>query len=328
LNYLTFLRCTSSKVTLLVVYVACVQMNIFLAPDDDEEVDIPSQDPSEAHHSIRETVSSTASSSNETPTPHTSIVDTKCNNDTLDLDKKVGVGRGSDSLDVPNESLLVSTGPQESDKTGNKLSRRSQEKVHQPESSTTSTSASTSASTGGEENDKQQVVIDSRTIDLLETRVYALVDELLEVDGMSVIKKNIVSLLCKSIGIFFNGTFIKWMRHQSMSETAVSQISSLLSTIRELFWPNDVLIVFGAAETDEIAQLEADEKLRSESLLTLNTLLPNILQGHRIVERLFLLLDNPFILKSVAYMIVDLLIIELFPELANKLSGMDSLQER
>mmetsp|Transcript_7629 Transcript_7629/g.12846 ORF Transcript_7629/g.12846 Transcript_7629/m.12846 type:complete len:1540 (+) Transcript_7629:186-4805(+) len=259
------------------------EMNIFLAPDDDEEVDIPSQDPSEAHHSIRETVSSTASSSNETPTPHTSIVDTKCNNDTLDLDKKVGVGRGSDSLDVPNESLLVSTGPQESDKTGNKLSRRSQEKVHQPESSTTSTSASTSASTGGEENDKQQVVIDSRTIDLLETRVYALVDELLEVDGMSVIKKNIVSLLCKSIGIFFNGTFIKWMRHQSMSETAVSQISSLLSTIRELFWPNDVLIVFGAAETDEIAQLEADEKLRSESLLTLNTLLPNILQVPSIV---------------------------------------------
>jgi hypothetical protein len=44
------------------------------------------------------------------------------------------------------------------------------------------------------------------------------------------------------------------------------------------------------------------------------------------VERLFLLFDNPYILKSLAYMIVDILIIDLFPELANKLSGMDSLQ--
>lgn len=51
-------------------------------------------------------------------------------------------------------------------------------------------------------------------------------------------------------------------------------------------------------------------------------------QGHQIVERLFCLFDNPFVLKSMAYMLVDVLLIELFPELANKLSGMDALQQQ
>ena len=48
-------------------------------------------------------------------------------------------------------------------------------------------------------------------------------------------------------------------------------------------------------------------------------------QGHQVVERVFCLLDNPYVLKSLAYMMVDVLLIDLFPELANKLSGMDSL---
>ena len=38
-----------------------------------------------------------------------------------------------------------------------------------------------------------------------------------------------------------------------------------------------------------------------------------------------MLLENPYVLKSLAYMLVDLLLIELFPELATKLTGMDAL---
>lgn len=37
------------------------------------------------------------------------------------------------------------------------------------------------------------------------------------------------------------------------------------------------------------------------------------------------LLDNPYILKSIAYMIIDMLLIELFPELTGKLAGMDAI---
>ena len=123
-----------------------------------------------------------------------------------------------------------------------------------------------------------KVVIDPRIIDLLESRVYALVDELLEVEGMGIIKKNIVTLLCKSIGIFFNGTFIKWMQHQAQPETAASQISSLVAMIRTMFWPNDLLIEFGTAEQDEAILADTDRKLRTECISTLNTVLPTIIQ--------------------------------------------------
>jgi len=51
-------------------------------------------------------------------------------------------------------------------------------------------------------------------------------------------------------------------------------------------------------------------------------------QGHQTVERVYCLLDNPYVLKSMAYMLLDVLIIDLFPELANKLSGTDALQQQ
>ena len=46
------------------------------------------------------------------------------------------------------------------------------------------------------------------------------------------------------------------------------------------------------------------------------------------MERVYCLLDNPYVLKSMAYMLLDVLIIDLFPELANKLSGTDALQQQ
>ena len=37
------------------------------------------------------------------------------------------------------------------------------------------------------------------------------------------------------------------------------------------------------------------------------------------------LLDNPFILKNMIYMLIDTLLIELFPQLTDKLPGMDAI---
>ena len=37
------------------------------------------------------------------------------------------------------------------------------------------------------------------------------------------------------------------------------------------------------------------------------------------------LLDNPYILKSMIYMLIDTLLIELFPELTDKLPGMEAI---
>ena len=43
------------------------------------------------------------------------------------------------------------------------------------------------------------------------------------------------------------------------------------------------------------------------------------------VDKVQELMDNPHVLKSVAFMLVDMLVMELFPELTGKLAGMDAV---
>lgn len=157
--------------------------------------------------------------------------------------------------------------------------------------SSTSASASVSGSSSNEEardrdrdRDKPAVavVVDPRAIALLEMRVLALVDEAMEADAgvLSAIKRHVVALLCKSIGSFFNGTVVKWLQEQAQPETAAAQTSSLVQLVRELFWPEGVLLQFAAAEEDEAAAATTDQKLRAEGIAKLNTMLPSILQVH------------------------------------------------
>jgi hypothetical protein len=131
--------------------------------------------------------------------------------------------------------------------------------------------------------EKQQIVIDKRTIDLLETRMFKLVDEILENSMPStylhVIKKNIATLICHSMSIFFNGTFVKLMQNQTKPETTAQQIASTLAMGRESFWPNDVLAP-ASPVLEESKQKEIDEKLRNANITILNTLIPKLLQVH------------------------------------------------
>jgi hypothetical protein len=240
-------------------------MNIFLSPDDeDSEVDAPTQGSTGNISSAEESV---------IPLPHT--VDCDATGSSIYVNTTDGAFVGDRPDWDEDDQTTISDMPLTSQKDNlalrsSKQTSESMPKV--PASTTTPVERDTSL------DDKQKVVIDPRMIDLLEARVNALVDELLEVEGMGIIKKNIVSLLCKSVGIFFNGTFIKWMQHQSKSETVTTQICSLLTLVRDIFWPNDILIAFSAAEKDEAVLKEIDKKLRTECITSLNTLLPNILQ--------------------------------------------------
>jgi hypothetical protein len=44
-----------------------------------------------------------------------------------------------------------------------------------------------------------------------------------------------------------------------------------------------------------------------------------------LLGKIYTLLDNPYILKSLVYMLIDSILIQLFPEFADKLSGVDAL---
>lgn len=112
-------------------------------------------------------------------------------------------------------------------------------------SSGSSSSNSSNTSTEDQERDgRAAAAVDPRAISLLETRVFCLLDEVLEADhthageglGLSVvssIKKHIVSLLVKSIDSFFNGTVVRWVQAQAQPETAVAQTAALVCLARE-----------------------------------------------------------------------------------------------
>jgi hypothetical protein len=44
------------------------------------------------------------------------------------------------------------------------------------------------------------------------------------------------------------------------------------------------------------------------------------------MNKLLDIFENPYILKSFIYMAFDMILIEVFPELAEKLTGMDNIQ--
>jgi hypothetical protein len=83
-------------------------------------------------------------------------------------------------------------------------------------SSSSSAAASAAAAAVAEEmpkdgNDK----IDSSKFPVIEERMFSLINELLEVDDMTVMKKKIVSLAMRSVRLLFRTSMANWMQHQS-----------------------------------------------------------------------------------------------------------------
>ena len=48
------------------------------------------------------------------------------------------------------------------------------------------------------------------------------------------------------------------------------------------------------------------------------------IQLENAIDKVQELIDNPYVLKSMAFMVIDTLLMELFPELTGKLAGMDA----
>lgn len=57
--------------------------------------------------------------------------------------------------------------------------------------------------------------LDSRTMRVLEARVYDLIKEVLDVDSMNVVRRNFVSLLRQSVRLFFSTTLKQWASAQA-----------------------------------------------------------------------------------------------------------------
>lgn len=81
-------------------------------------------------------------------------------------------------------------------------------------SSASITTPSDHTPTATESNDSDSAAteeIDPQTLIKIETRLYSLINELLEVEGMNVIRRNFVVILIKSLRFLFSTSAAKWV---------------------------------------------------------------------------------------------------------------------
>lgn len=185
-----------------------------------------------------------------------------------------------------------------------------------------------SESTGDVATSKPKIkpAMDATKIDMaiLDKRVYPLLKELLDAGKMGAIRRNILVVILSSAKMLFSTEISKWMSAQSKDAVSHRTTAITLQYLRGCVWPHGKLISAGKVQSPE-----QDALMRERNKSFLVEKLHNAYVGNAQVEtaidKVQELLDNPYILKSIAYMIIDMLLIELFPELTGKLAGMDAI---
>lgn len=206
-------------------------------------------------------------------------------------------------------------------------------RAHKPASETALKvdSVATNAPAPSESVSLESQIVYDRVMHTMEYRAYKLIKELLEVDEMNMLRRNLVSVLRQSLRMLFSTTMTKWIAVQSKAAVSDAQTGMLLRWVRTLIWPNDgPMFTPGKNPTDkEALAMQMNNRKRAEKLLP--SLLNNYIgekQGSKALQKTFDLLSNPYILKSLIYMVIDMVLIEVFPELAGKLPGMDAMHSR
>ena len=94
--------------------------------------------------------------------------------------------------------------------------------------------------------------------------------------------------------------------------------------IRAAVWPNDKLIQGGG----DIQTPIQDAEMRDLNKMHIINLLKNSYISSKELEnawdKIQEIFDNSYLLKSIIYMLIDCLLLEMFPELTGKVAGMDS----
>lgn len=180
--------------------------------------------------------------------------------------------------------------------------------------------------------------LDSRTMRILEVRVYDLLREVLDFDTMNVVRRKLVAIAHTSITVLFSGTLKEWASAQAKGAVSDASLVWLLEWVLNIVWPNGVLLtrvpnrVFHP--TDPIVVEQELLKLHAFNLDGILAKLPAALlsnslgdgQAEKAVALLLSLLENPFVLKSLMYILLDMLFMEMFPEMRPFLSGMEVLR--
>lgn len=160
-------------------------------------------------------------------------------------------------------------------------------------------------------------------MEILDKRLYPLLKELLDAGKMNSIRRNILTLILSSVKMLFSNEISKWMSKQSSEAVSHKTTAVTLEWLCACVWPNGKLVQGGLVQSPE---QDAIMRQRNKEFVV-RQLKNSYVSSHQLDKswgKIQEVLDNPYILKSLAYMLIDALLVELFPELAGKLAGMDA----
>lgn len=90
--------------------------------------------------------------------------------------------------------------------------------------------------------DNQMKLVDAEMMRRIETRVYCLLREVLEMDKMNIVRRQVLALLRRTLRMFFTSSMAEWISSKYQLYRKDAHITMLIQFIRETVWPNGVLI--------------------------------------------------------------------------------------
>lgn len=85
-------------------------------------------------------------------------------------------------------------------------------------------------------------LVDADMMRRIEARVYTLLREVLEMDRMNIVRRQVLALLRRALRMFFTSSMAEWLSSKYQLYRRDAYISMLIQFIRETVWPNGILI--------------------------------------------------------------------------------------
>lgn len=183
---------------------------------------------------------------------------------------------------------------------------------------------------------------DWRRLKRVEHRTYMLLRELFDVDHMGMMRRNFVALLRRGARALWSPAMATWLGERAVREARVKLIASLTYRLNDLVWPGgkprptnvgnvDIHDPANAAAVSDRARLEAAvaaAALRDRLAAAIPSSLASLVgqsSTDDAVSKLHELILCPIQLRSLAYALLDLLLVEVCPELELAVGGLDHL---
>ena len=159
--------------------------------------------------------------------------------------------------------------------------------------------------------------------------IFRLLKDLFDLDNANFFRSRVISVLRTMSVAVAGAQYFNLLLYQNHAKYMNGEwVSGWILYLVNMFWPNGVFYKRGPpVSQDESLRLKLDSKKMIEK--TFPDQLRTVLGKHteKGLDMLHEMLQNRLVLKSVAYMLVDLVLVELFPELNDFVTGSECLEK-